>query len=171
MYSSSRFLLEELFNKPNSDVNDPPKLSRFIPPDPTLRERLVLWLRLTAKIGALEYYSLTYLHFTIASILNLYDLSKDEEIVDLAERALLTLFSELSLCMDSQGFCFAASGRAILRHYDLETADRGIHQMLEIYFGFRKGFENSSVGFAPSALASSKIDLTPAISSSVIPLI
>eukprot|EP00924_Labyrinthula_sp_SR-Ha-C_P005502 snap_masked-scaffold_62-processed-gene-0.20-mRNA-1 protein AED:1.00 eAED:1.00 QI:0/0/0/0/1/1/4/0/734 len=106
MYSSSAFLLRQEFGE-----------NATKPEDPYLRERIIFYLESKIANGYFEYFSHTYFQYTLMGLLNLFDLSKDTQIRNLAENALDRLISDWMVGTTRNGLSFSVSGRSSFDYY------------------------------------------------------
>lgn len=153
MYTSSLFLFREKYGAGFGH-----------PSDPTNEERLRWWLEHKIDFGYYEYFSHSYMKHTTAALLNLYDFAKNEEIVALAEQALIRLLSDWTKCLNTFAFCFVFSGRDAVRNFGVNSLTYPTHQILELFSGFSKDYELSTdLHYTAVALSTTSFDPTPAI--------
>jgi hypothetical protein len=96
MWMSSDWLLNQKYGKPI---------------DPDLENRLRHYLRLKNKYGFYEFFSSTYLPYTLSGLLNLADFATDVEIKHLATQAAKRLLIEMLMVTNDKGVYFPAAGR------------------------------------------------------------
>lgn len=115
-------------------------LSRFLGMDidPVLRRRLDVFLELKASVGMAEFLSPVYYPFTIASLLNLYDYSRDDALREMADRALKIIAGQLLAVSLPDGKMISPSARSYERHR-LASSGQHIHQFINFLFGFPIG--------------------------------
>lgn len=100
--------------------------------------------------------------------MNLYDFAEDAEIVSLAEQAILRMFEEWAIALNTAGFANVPSGRTSPNAYATGDKYSGTNMILELFSGFRGLLEqvDSVEGLYEDALvflAQSDIDITPAL--------
>lgn len=115
MNCSSELLIREMLNEE-------------IPP--ALLRRISVFLRLKVDHGFAEFFSPVYLPFTIASILNLYDFSKNKEIKELSQKALDRVSFQIASATLPDGSMITPSGRSYARHR-ITTTKLHIHQFVD----------------------------------------
>lgn len=85
--------------------------------DPALDDRLHHYLDLKIKYGFYEFFSTTYLPYTLSGLLNLVDFAEDEAIRMKAEKAASILMKTWLMVVNDQGSFFPAAGRNYLSKY------------------------------------------------------
>jgi hypothetical protein len=79
--------------------------------DDNLRIRLVHWLNLKKTYGFYEFFSQTYLPYTLGGVLNLADFAEDEEIKRLAGEVANYLVEHIMMGTNAKGNMFVVAGR------------------------------------------------------------
>eukprot|EP00567_Pseudictyota_dubia_P018691 CAMPEP_0197434030 /NCGR_PEP_ID=MMETSP1175-20131217/1811_1 /TAXON_ID=1003142 /ORGANISM="Triceratium dubium, Strain CCMP147" /LENGTH=590 /DNA_ID=CAMNT_0042962601 /DNA_START=76 /DNA_END=1848 /DNA_ORIENTATION=- len=105
MWMSSAWLLRENY----------PGLLQYN--EPTLRARLLHYLRLKDEYDFFEFFSSVYTPYTLQGLLNLADFCVDEEIRSLAEKVARKLLSNILLLANDEGAFYPASGRNYVDYY------------------------------------------------------
>jgi hypothetical protein len=96
MWMGSDWLLHEKYGRPI---------------DSTLDARLRHYLNLKIQYGFYEFFSSTYLPFSVSGLLNLADFSQDVQIKNLATQAVQRLLTDLLMLTNDKGVFFPAAGR------------------------------------------------------------
>lgn len=137
MFNSNRLLLSQFVGE---DVFEPKE-------DEFVRERVIWFLRKVLEVGLYEYNS-HYLRFTVAAVLNLFDFSNDQEIVDLSKQVLDHIFTFMIQCWNDQGICHPVTNRGLLHHYGRESSMFARFELLCAHLFYNTTLETpASLGF------------------------
>uniref|UniRef100_A0A7S3PMC5 Uncharacterized protein n=1 Tax=Aplanochytrium stocchinoi TaxID=215587 RepID=A0A7S3PMC5_9STRA len=145
MYMSTSYLMLEHFNSTK---------------DPNVRERLLWYLNTHIKYGYYEFFSHTYLPYSLAGLLNLYDFSIDPEIKHLSGQAATRLLNDMVLATNSKGGFFPVSGRSFTSKY-IEAFGANHQSVLAVLTG--KGARGSRVSTGEAFLACSTLNVSSII--------
>ncbi|MEZ5009459.1 MAG: T9SS type A sorting domain-containing protein [Chitinophagales bacterium] len=140
MWMSADWLLHEKYGKPTRE---------------TLRQNLVHYLKLKIEYGYYEFNSPIYLPFTTAGLLNLVDFAEDQEIQDLATKAVTRLLNDAMLFLSSQGVYYPPGGRTTYSKY-FTPKSTDMANVLYLITGL--GEPVTSAGIGSTALATSTFD-------------
>ncbi len=143
LYTSSQYLLQE-------------KLGLF--PDDRTYPRLKKYLEVKNKYGYYEFFSTTYLPYTLLGLLNLVDFAEDEEIRKLAAGATERLLKDILLMTNDEGVIFPVSGR-MYRGYKEKGTGHNINKIIYLLTGLRES-ENLEPSAAGVFLATSTFEPT-----------
>ncbi|MCP4131292.1 MAG: hypothetical protein GY754_09955 [bacterium] len=122
--------------------------------DPTMESRLKHYLDLKLKYGFYEFFSSTYLPFTLGALLNLADFAEDGEIKAKATLAAQKLMKNWLLMVNDKGAFYPVAGR----NYSERYTSFGSSSITWINSGL--GPMRTSCDYAGSFLATSSIDLS-----------
>lgn len=146
-WMSSDWLLHESFGK-NSDSN--------------LENRLKHYLQLKIDYGFYEFFSSTYLPYSLGGLLNLADFAQDAQIKSMATQAAQRLLKDLLMQTNNQGVFFPAAGRNYYSKYD-NPYEQNHHNLVYLLTGFGPVPNEASHG--GGFLATSGIDVSDVINS------
>lgn len=125
--------------------------------DANLKQRLLHYLNLKLDVGFYEFFSSTYLPFTLSGLMNLADFAEDAEISQKAEAVARKLLTDIMLVSNSEGVFFPAAGRNYPGRY---LSDYGQRHNAIIYLITGKG-PCPSLNFSRADfLATSNIDFS-----------
>lgn len=147
MWMSAQWLLEQKTGVIQSDE---------------LRTRLKHWLELKRDYGYYEFFSLTYLPYSLGGIINLVDFAEDEEIKELARQAALVLLHDLVLATNSQGIFMPVSGRAYPGKYRGKSYGSTTQRIAAILTGVGPKALPGGNGPVP-AFATTSLDVSPVL--------
>lgn len=125
------------------------------PIDPTLEQRLKHYLNLKIDYGFFEYFSATYLPYTLSGLLNLADFAEDVEIKTLATQASKKLLNDILMVTNNQGVFYPAAGRNFPSKY-IKPYGSNHNRLIWLLTGM--GEAPSSASHAGSFLATTTID-------------
>lgn len=127
------------------------------PIDATLEQRLKHYLNLKIEYGFFEYFSATYLPYTLSGLLNLADFAQDQEIKSLAIQASKKLLSDILMVTNNNGVYYPAAGRNFPSKY-LTPYGQNHNRLIWLLTGM--GEAPSSASHSGSFLATTTVDFS-----------
>lgn len=146
-WMSSDWLLHESYGK-TSDAN--------------LRNRIEHYLDLKIRYGFYEFFSSTYMGYSLGGLINLADFSQDAVIKTKAKQAVERLLKDLLKLTNDEGAYFPAAGRNYYGKYE-NPYNQNHYSLVYLLTGFGPG--TVEVSHSGASLATSSIDLNSVINS------
>jgi hypothetical protein len=147
MWMGSDWLLHEKYGRPI---------------DSTLDARLRHYLNLKIQYGFYEFFSSTYLPYSVSGLLNLADFAQDVQIKNLAILASQRLLKDLLMLTNDKGVFFPAAGRNYPGKY-LTPYGQNHNNLIYLLTGF--GDAPQSVSASGAFLATSSVPIDTVINS------